>query len=338
MITRFLLARRALLLAMSAAAALTLACGSGPNKPSSTPPGLDAQSTPKPAAPSAGTAATSTPTPTAATFPITVHASDGKDFVIKAPPKRIASLSAGTTEILYAIGAGAQVVATDKYSNYPAAAQNTPKLDGFNPSAEAIAGVQPDLVLLTDDPKQIEETLNGLGIPALWLSVPSSIQATLQQIQLYGDITGHSAEARRVVAGMQTRLQAVQQKLAGVPQGPRVYHELDPTLFSVAPNSFVGDLYTLLKAQNIVPAGDKPYPQVTQEFIIAQDPQVIILADEASGVTPDSVRARPGWDAISAVKNGKVYTVDPDVVSRPGPRIVDAVETLAKLLYPDRFQ
>lgn len=289
-----------------------------------------------------GTAApASSSTPVAvvspATFPLTVKRSDGRDLVLKAAPKRIASLSPGTTEILYAIGAQPQIVATDTYSDYPAEAKSTPKLDGFRPSPEAITALSPDLVILVDNPKGIVETLDGLGMQVLWLKVPEALPQLLQQIQLYGDISGHGAAAQQTVAGMRARIDAVQNRLAGVQQGPRVYHELDAKLFSAAPNSFVGDLYTTLKAQNIVPAGDKPYPQVTQEFVVAKDPEVIVLTDAVAGESIDTVRARSGWSTISAVKNSRVVAVDGDLVSRPGPRIVDGLETLAKVLYPDRF-
>ncbi|MHB8574863.1 MAG: ABC transporter substrate-binding protein [Dehalococcoidia bacterium] len=273
----------------------------------------------------------------ATSFPLTVKRSDGKDLVIKAQPKRLISMSAGTTEIFYAIGAQAQLVATDTYSDYPAEAAKTAKLDAFRPSSEAIAGLQPDLVVIPDDQQQIVEQLDGLNIPTLYLKVPASIAELLQQMQFYGDVTGHPLEAQRVAAGMRSRIDAINRKLTDVTHGPRVYHELDPKLFSVAPDSFVGDLYTVLKAQNIVPMGDKPYPQITQEFIIAKDPEVIVIADAPSGETPETVKGRAGWAGISAVKNARVYTIDTNLVSRPGPRIVDGLETLAKMLYPDRF-
>lgn len=322
--------RTALSLLIAVVAAVWLAC-TGSNTANNGLAGLPSVSGTRPSLPVRSTA-----TPVTA-FPLTVKRSDGKNLVLKSAPKRIISLSAGTTEIFYAIGAQSQIVATDKYSDYPTAAKSTTKLDSFKPSSEAIAGVSPDLVVIPDDQQQIVETLDGLGISVLYLKVPGSLQETLQQIQFYGDITGHPGEAQRVAAGMRARLDAVQRKLTGVQQGPRFYHELDPKLFTAAANSFVGDLYTTLKAQNIVAAGDKPYPQITQEYIIAKDPEVIVLADTEFGESVDTVKGRPGWSAISAVKNGRVYGIDTNLVSRPGPRIVDGLEALAKMLYPDRF-
>ena len=127
--------------------------------------------------------------------------------------------------------------------------------------------------------------------------------------------------------------------MKAIPAGPRVYHEIDPKLFSAAPSSFVGDLYTLLKARNVAPTGGTAFPQMTAEAIISADPEVIVLGDgQFPGGTPDEVRRRPGWAVISAVKNDRVYAVDDNLVSRPGPRVVDGLEQVAKLLYPELFR
>lgn len=329
------------------ASAVSLGCNSSTSNSSSTTtagaPAAVGAAAPRATAAAAAiplpsAAAIMSPTPVAAFYPLTVKRSDGKTLVIKSQPKRIISLSAGTTEIFYAIGAQSQLVATDKYSDYPEEAKSTTKLDAFRPSPEAITGLTPDLIVIPDNQKQIVETLDGLGAPVLYLTVPGSIVDLLQQIQFYGDVTGHPAEAQKVAAGMRARIDTVQRKLADLQKGPRTYHEVDAKLYSAAPNSFVGDLYTLLQAQNIIPRGDKPYPQVSQEFIVSMDPEVIVLADAAFGETVDNVKARSGWAAISAVQNSRVFAIDDNLVSRPGPRIVDGLETLAKLLYPDRFQ
>jgi iron complex transport system substrate-binding protein len=135
-------------------------------------------------------------------------------------------------------------------------------------------------------------------------------------------------------------VKAVEEKLVGLSntRGPSVYHELDSTFYSVADDTFIGNLYRTLKARNIAgDGGGIAYPQLTQEAIIAASPDIIVLADEAFGVTEESVRARPGWDAIKAVQDGRIYGVDPDIISRPGPRIVDALEALAADFYPEVF-
>jgi iron complex transport system substrate-binding protein len=165
------------------------------------------------------------------------------------------------------------------------------------------------------------------------------IEQVLGQITIYGRITGTTAAANPLVASLSERVQAVRDRARLATEGRealKVYHELDSTFFSAAEQSFIGDLYGILRADNIAgDGGGSPYPQLTQERIIADNPDVIVLADEEFGVTVDSVKGRPGWNAINAVSNGRIYGIDPDIMSRPGPRIVDALEQLADLFYPE---
>jgi iron complex transport system substrate-binding protein len=129
----------------------------------------------------------------------------------------------------------------------------------------------------------------------------------------------------------------VEEAVAGIELGPRVFHELDTMYFTVSPDSFIGDFYNVLKAENIAADATDAYPQLSAEVIIERDPEVIVLADEAAGVTSDAVKERPGWDQISAVKDDRICAIDPDLVSQPGSRIADALEALASCLYPDEF-
>jgi iron complex transport system substrate-binding protein len=288
-----------------------------------------------------GDSGASTPTVTATAavqYPLTLTDSKSRSVTLEAAPQRIASLSPAATEILFAIGAGDQVAAVEKFSDYPPEATSLTKLDAYEPSVEAIAGEQPDLVLVYFDPSNLVNGLERAGLTVIFLEPPSSVDGVLEQIRLLGQATGHPQEAEELVGGMQQRIADIQERLADVEQGPRLFHELDDQLFTVAPDSFVGDLYTILKAQNIAAGTDQAYPQLSQEAIIEADPEVIILADTAGGGSVETVKARPGWGSISAVKNDRIYVVDPDVVSRPGPRLVDALQTLAQILYPERFE
>ena len=167
---------------------------------------------------------------------------------------------------------------------------------------------------------------------------PESVEAVFDQIRLLGQITDHMQEAEDLVAEMQERVDAIEEALADVEQGPRIFHEVDATLYTAAPGSFVGGLYKILKAQNIAAGAGQPFPQLTQEVIIERDPEVIILADGAYGESPDTVKGRAGWGNISAVRNDRIFVIDPDIVSRPGPRLVEALEALAVFLYPERFE
>jgi iron complex transport system substrate-binding protein len=282
-------------------------------------------------------AASPEPTTPATDFPLTITRSDGRELTIAEAPQRIASLSPAATEVLYAVGAGPQIVATDLQSDYPAEAANTTKLDAYQPNLEAIAGVEADLIIIASNQDNIVEALDRLGEKVLFLEVPDTINGVGEQVRLLARASGHAQEGERLAQEMQGRIEAVTSKLADVEEGPRVYHELDNTFFTVAPNSFVGDFYNLLKARNIAEGALTAYPQLTQEEILDRDPEVIILADADSGESPQTVKARPGWGVISAVKNDRIYVIDPDIVSRPGPRVADGLEQLARFLYPENF-
>lgn len=271
--------------------------------------------------------------PDASAFPLTITDPSGREVTIDEPPTQIASLSAGHTEVLYAIGAGAQVSAIDNTSNCPVeAATIEATVDAFNPSVEAITALEPDLIILFYDPGDLVTGLEAAGATVLMMTTPANIADVYGQIVLLGQATGHQSEAEALTTDMRS---AIDDIVAGN-QGeiaPSVYHELDNTYFSVGPGSFIGDLYETLGAKNIADATGEPYPQLSAEAIIDANPDVIILADEGVGEDADTVAARPGWDAIGAVRNDRVYGIDPDVISRPGPRIVDALQELSDDLY-----
>lgn len=269
--------------------------------------------------------------------PLEVTDDLGRTLALTRPPQRIASLSAGHTEVLFAIGAGGQVAAVDLFSDYPPETATRTRIDAFQFNPEAVAAAQPDLVLLTYDPGGAVEALERLNIPVLFVKVPASIEGVLASILLLGQVTGHEGEAGELVAETRARIEAVREKARRSGPGPRVFHELDATLYTASAKSFVGDLYAILGAENIAADASQEYPQLSQEVVIARDPEVIILADEAQGESAETVAARPGWAGVSAVRNGRVYTVNPDLVSRPGPRLVEALEALAALLYPNAF-
>ena len=282
-------------------------------------------------------AAVPEPTAPAADFPLTVTGSDGRELTVPEAPQRIVSLSAAATEVLYAVGAGPQVVATDNYSDYPEEAQDTAKLDAYQPNVEAIVAVEADLIILAHDQDNIVEALDRLGENALLLEVPDSIDGVMEQVRLLARVTGHAEAGERLAGDMGDRIEAVTAKLSDIEEGPRIYHELDNTFFTAAPGSFVGGFYGLLKAPNIAEGAPTAYPQLTQEEILDRDPEVIILANADAGESPETVGARPGWGVISAVKNDRIHAIDADILSRPGPRVVEGLEQLAGLLYPERF-
>jgi iron complex transport system substrate-binding protein len=275
--------------------------------------------------------------PSGGSFPVSVRQSDGEVLTLERQPQKIVSLSAHATEIFCALGVEAQLIAVERFANCPLGSKTKPEVDAFQPNLEAIAGYGPDLVYVASNRGELVETLRRLGITVLYLDVPDSLDGVLEHVELLGQASGRTDEAARLVASMRQRINAVRAKVSDVSQGPRIFHELDTQYFTAAPNSFIGDFYNFLKAQNIAAGSASAYPQLSAEVIVQRNPEVIVLADEAAGVTPATVRARPGWDAIDAVKNNRICMIDPDIVSRPGPRIVDALEALGKCLYPERF-
>jgi iron complex transport system substrate-binding protein len=275
--------------------------------------------------------------PDASAFPVDVTDSVDNTVTLEAPPQRIASLSAGHTEILYAIGAGDQVAAVDITSDCPAATADLPKENAFAPSVETIASVDPDLVIIFFDPRDLQAALQGLDIPVLNLASPESVEGVYGQVELLGEATGHVDEAADLIADMQADVEEIRSEIGDVADAPTVFHEIDNTYFTAGPGSFIADLYDILGAENIAEATGQPFPQMSAEAIIEADPEAIILADEDAGESPDTVRDRPGWGSVSAVRNDRIHVIDPDIVSRPGPRLVEALRTLAAYLYPELF-
>jgi iron complex transport system substrate-binding protein len=267
-------------------------------------------------------------------FPVTLEAANGA-VTIPEQPRSIVSLSPTATEMLFAIGAGDQVVAVDDNSDYPANAPTT-DLSGFEPNVEAVASYDPDLVVLSDDQAEVIKALGKLDIPVLWEPAAVTLDDSYAQIEQLGDATGHVDEATAVVASMQTEIAAILSSAPRFERPPTYFHELDDLYFTVTSETFIGHVYSLLGLENIADAAKgagSGYPQLSAEYIIESDPDIIFLADaeccNQSGVT---VAKRPGWDQITAVKTGAVVELDEDVASRWGPRVVDYLRTVADAL------
>jgi iron complex transport system substrate-binding protein len=315
-------------LTATAVAALTLfaACGDDEGVSSS---GSDVTA----AASEAGAA----PTTTLAAAPATGGTTAGTGGASSAAdaPQAIVSLAATHTEILFAIGAGDQVIAVDDQSNFPPEADAVrTDLSGFEPNVEAIAGYEPDLVVLSEDP--IQAQLESLGIDVWVGPAAMTLEDTYDQIEQLGALTGHEAEAAALVADMRAEMDAITASVSPPVEPLTVFHELDDTGFTVDSTTFIGSLYSRLGLQNIADRteGDHGgYPQLNAETIIAADPDLIFLADtKCCGVTPENVAARPGWSAISAVANERVFAMDDDVASRWGPRVVDYYRQVAEAI------
>jgi iron complex transport system substrate-binding protein len=250
-----------------------------------------------------------------------------------ATPHRIVSLSPTATESLFAIGAGAQVIAVDDQSDYPKRAPRT-SLSGYTPNVEAIAGYRPDLVVLAGDANDVVAGLRKLGIRVLLQPAAKNLGEAYAEIRQLGAVTGHKKNASALVKRMQ---KAIAKAVKSVPKRHlSVYHELEPDLYSASSRTFIGKIYKLFGLRNIADPADSAgtgYPQLSAEYIVSANPDVIVLADtRCCGATAASVAKRPGWSGIAAVRTGSVVGVDDSVASRWGPRIVDFVRTIGKVL------
>jgi iron complex transport system substrate-binding protein len=265
--------------------------------------------------------------------PLTITGSDGVSVTFELPPKRIVSLAAHATEIFCQIGAGENLVAVDKFANCPLKGGEKPAVDSFQPSLEAIVAYEPDLVYAWYDPGGLAGSLRAANVKVLFLKVPDDIAGVFENIELIGRLTGRQKEAVALVAQMKARQNDITEEIKDVTKGPRVFHELDRELFTVRSDTFIGELYKLLKADNIADKAPTAFPQLSAEAVVAGDPEVIVLSD---GETPASVKARPGWSGISAVRESRICEVDGDLTSRPGPRIMEGLEALYECLYREK--
>jgi iron complex transport system substrate-binding protein len=265
-------------------------------------------------------------------FPVTVMAANG-EVTIPRRPQRVVSLSATATEMLFSIGAGTQVVAVDSTSNFPPEAPTT-QLSAYEPNVEAIATYQPDLVVASDDIGDLSGSLEALGIPLVLQPAAANLDETYAQIEQLGTATGNPDGARDVVARMRRQIEEI---VAGAPdfsEPPTYYHELDQSYFTATSETFIGQVYSLLGLRNIADRAKgaaSGYPQLSAEYILEADPDLIFLADtKCCDQNAGTVAARPGWDRITAVRTGAVVELDDDVASRWGPRVVEFLEAAAR--------
>jgi iron complex transport system substrate-binding protein len=271
----------------------------------------------------------------------------GRAVTLDGPAQRVVSLAPSNTEILYAVGAGSQVVGRDEFSDYPAEAASVESVGGSfgEYSVEAIVALEPDLVLAAEiNTPELVKQLEDLGLTVYYLKNPTTIEEMYTNLEIVATLTGREAEAEALIESLQARVAAVDEKIATAADKPVVFYEIDASdaakPYTYGPGTF-GDLL-IARAGGVnfsVAAGiNDPYPQVSLEQIVATNPALIVLGDSNFGTTPEAVKARAGWDALDAVKNDQIFAFDDNLVSRPGPRLVEGLEQLAKLLHPEFFE
>jgi len=284
--------------------------------------------------------------PQATATPSALTLTDGLDreITLDAPAQRVVSLAPSNTEILFAIGAGSQVVGRDQLSDYPAeAAAVTDIGSAFEAlNTELIVSLQPDLALAAEinRPEQIK-ALEDLGLTVYYLKNPTTLEEMYTNLEIVAQLTGHETEAATLIESLKARVAAVDEKIAPISSRPGVFYEMDASdpakPYTAGKGTFINLLIDRAGGHNIASDIDG-YPQLSLEQVVAADPAFIILGDARYGISPESIAQRPGWENMSAVKNGNVVPFNDDLASRPGPRLVDALEELAKLLRPELFQ
>ena len=287
------------------------------------------------------TAAAATPTAASLTF------TDGlnRTVILKSPAQRIVSLAPSVTEMLFAVGAGAQVVGRDSFSDYPASVTSLTDVGGSSGaySYETITSLHPDLVIAAQiNTADQVKALENLGLTVYYVSNPVDFSDLFNEMVTLGKLSGHESTAQTAADALNKRVQAVKVTIAKAASQPLVFYELDGTdpskPWTIGPGSFMDQMITTAGGKNVGADLSSQWAQISVEDLLVKNPDLILLGDGNYGVNADKVAARTGWDKLSAVQQKHIYTFDDDLVSRAGPRMVDGLETLAKLIHPELFK
>ncbi|MEM2896093.1 MAG: cobalamin-binding protein [Candidatus Bathyarchaeia archaeon] len=280
-------------------------------------------------------------------FPLWIVDDYGRNVTISSEPEKIVSLAPSNTEILFALGLGNNVVGVTSYCDYPPEViekvnnQEIAIIGGYiDPDVEKIIALDPDLVVADGENVQgsVVETLEGYGFTVIGLD-PKNVSQIIQDIILVGEATGKKLEAENLADELNQRIDEVVNKVEGIEHKPRVYYELwyDP-LASIGPGTWIHELIGIAGGENIFSDAPTPYPLISPEAVIQRDPEIIVIPlGYMGGAAKSEIKARPGWNSIEAVKNDRIHEIDESLVYRPGPRIVDGLEELAKIIHPELF-
>jgi len=259
-------------------------------------------------------------------------------------PDAIVSLAPSATELLFAVGAASQVVGRDESSLYPQEAAEISSIGSLygDLPAESILALEPDLVLAAEtiSPEAVT-ALQGLGLQVYWQKNPTTYDDLTQNMRDIAELTGHQQEVESIIMDLEARISAVVETVSTAESTPTVFYELDATdpsnPWTTGSGTFIDTIITMAGGTNAASELQGNYAQMSAETLIAENPDVILLGDAAFGITPESVAERSGWDAIKAVQNEAVYPFNPNILSIPGPRLVEGLEEMAKILHPDLF-
>jgi iron complex transport system substrate-binding protein len=277
-------------------------------------------------------------TSTTAAYPVAVVDDRGKEHLLALAPERIVSLSPSATEVLFTLGAADRLIATDDSSDYPPAAKALPKLGGLRDAATKAATLAPDLVIVGTQ-SQLRQ-LDGLTAPT-YLVDPANLEGVYRDILALGTLIDRRKAADDLVGDMRSRIQYLAQRVKQTASRPRVLHEVDATnpqqIYVAGPENFIDEMINTVGGTNVAADAETRFPRLNPEEIVRRDPQILVLADHSGSVTPELVAGRPGWSSISAVRSARVYLINPDLVSRTGPRLVLGYEAYARFVHPEIF-
>lgn len=265
----------------------------------------------------------------------------GREITIPVSVQKIISLAPSNTEILFAVGAGSQVIARDDFSNYPEEAVELPSIGGAQGyNLEQITSLQPDLVLAAEiNSMEDVKALEDLGLNVYYMKNPTDLEGLYKNLILVGEITGHKSEAEKLAESSKARVTAVEKAVESITDRPKVFYELDGSdpakPWTSGSGTYIDMLLQKAGAVNAAAGMESAWAQISQEALIIENPEIILLGDSIYGVRPEDVAARPGWEQISAVTTNRVYPFNDDLVSRPGPRMIDGLEELFKLIHPE---
>ena len=273
----------------------------------------------------------------AAAFPTSITDFQNRSVAISKRPERIVSIGPSNTEFLFALGVGDRVVGTDDFSDEPAAAKTKEHVGGVKVSLEKVVSLKPDLIISVKFSDGTIEALSQTAAAVLVID-PQGAADVARSATLIGQAVG--ADGAKLARDIQAQLDAVKAKTDPAPK-VKVFHEVDASdpakIYTVGPGSFIDDLIKLAGGTNVFASAKTAYPTVSGEEIVRTDPDVIVLGDALYGTSVESVASRPGWSALSAVKNKRVYA-GLSMFSRPGPRLGEAAQEYAKLVHPELFK
>jgi iron complex transport system substrate-binding protein len=271
-----------------------------------------------------------------AEFPTTVRSGEekgGTEVTIAEEPDSIVSLSPTATEMLWAVGAGEQVIAVDDQSDHPEDVPTT-KLSGYQPNLEAILEYEPDLVITASDTDDLVAGLDKARVPTIVLPAATDLDEAYDQMERVGQATGHVEEAEALVEETRTGIEEAVDAAPDV-SGTTFFHELSPDLYSATSATFIGSVYGLFGLENVADRarGGDDYPQLSSEYVVDADPDLVFLADRfCCGVSPKDVAERPGWQQVPAVADDEIHVLDEDIASRWGPRTLEFVQQVSEIL------